>query len=158
MRCVATFSLIIGLMLASTSPSFADDESKANEKSSEELAIELLELTGGVDMAHQVMQALSAQMRPLFPSVPEDLWNQLIGALDADELSMLVVPIYTRHYSNEDLRGLLEFYRAPLGQRLLEANPAIMQESMAAGGAWGQQKAAELIERLRQEGFTPTQI
>lgn len=41
---------------------------------------------------------------------------------------------------------------------MYESTPAIMQESMEVGGAWGQRKAAEIVERLRQHGYESTRI
>ena len=151
----AAIAILIALLaLAPVSCSSASDESKSNE----ELARELLELTGGVAMAEQVMQTLSAQMRPMFPSVPEEFWMELTESAGTNELSELVVPIYIKHYSHEDLTGLLTFYRTPLGQRMIKSSPAIMQESMAVGGAWGQRKAAEIVERLKAQGYSPSGI
>lgn len=128
------------------------------ERSDEQLALELLQVTGGADMARQAMQMMSVQMRPMFPTVPEALWSELLDSFDADELSELVVPIYLKHFSREELAGLLEFYRSPLGQRMIESMPLIMRESMAIGTAWGRQKAMEIIQRLEKEGYKPTEI
>lgn len=59
--------------------------------------VELLEVAGASAMSQQVMQMLSAQLRPTFPSVPEAFWSELIESLDTDELSKLTVPIYANH-------------------------------------------------------------
>jgi hypothetical protein len=126
--------------------------------SAEELANELLVVTGGAAMAQQVMRAMSVQMRPMFPSVPEDLWNKVMGSVNDGELSGMIVPIYTKHYSRDELAALLAFYRTSLGQRLIKSTPAIMQETMAIGGAWGQRRATEILERLKEQGYKPTEI
>ena len=54
------------------------------------------------------------------------------------------------------MRQLTAFYRQPIGQKLLEKQPAIVQESMAVGQKFGQAVAAELqariVEELRKRG------
>jgi hypothetical protein len=69
-----------------------------------------------------------------------------------------MIPVYTRHYTRDDLAGLIDFYSTPLGQRVIEQTPSIMQESMTIGAQWGQSKANEIVERLRQQGQQPRPI
>src|SRR5437868_1269825 len=40
------------------------------------------------------------------------------------------VDIYHRHFSEQDIDGLLAFYGTPLGQRLIAEGPGISQESV----------------------------
>ncbi len=51
---------------------------------------------------------------------------------------------------------MMAFYRTSLGQKLLQKMPAIAQESLTAGQAWGRQVGAEvqsrMIEELRKKG------
>jgi hypothetical protein len=154
MRSATTTILILGLLASPTGGAHANDDAKT----SDELALELLEITGGTAMAQQVMDMMSAQMRPAYPSVPQAFWDELIGSLDGNQLSAMMVPVYSKYYSREDLLALLQFYRTPLGQRVIKLSPAIMQESMEIGGAWGRAKAAEIIERLQKQGYQPEQI
>ncbi len=124
----------------------------------EALARELIRISGAVESTDDMMAAYEGQFRMAFPDVPAELWSELFASMNANELVELVIPIYTKHYTREDLVGLIEFYQSPLGQRLIKANPAIMQESMAVGMAWGQQKAAEVFESLRERGYEPVNI
>jgi hypothetical protein len=116
---------------------------------------EIVRVTGGASLGAQVSGALMQQLRPAFPQVPEDVWNELTQALDPDEMVELVVPIYDRHFSLEEVKGLLDFYGTPLGRKLVSEMPAIAAESMAVGGEWGKQKVQEIIERLAAKGFQP---
>lgn len=151
-RLTIFFTILLALTL------IQDSFAEGTPRSAEQLAADLLEETGGTEMAQQVMQMMSVQMRQAFPSVPDDFWNELIESLDAAELSEMLIPIYTKHYSRDDLQGLLTFYRSPLGQRVRMASPAIARESMAVGSTWGQRKAEEIVERLEQKGYQPEQI
>jgi hypothetical protein len=60
----------------------------------------------------------------------------------------LVYPIYHKFFTLEELKGLLAFYRTPLGRKLLSAMPQLVKESMAAGQKWGQLVAPELQKRV----------
>jgi len=58
--------------------------------------------------------------------------------MNVSELVDLVVPIYDRHLSEEDVDGVSAFYRSPVGRRVIKALPEIMAESQRAGQEWGQ--------------------
>ena len=43
------------------------------------------------------------------------------------------IAIYEEAFNEEDIKGLLDFHKSPLGQKLLEKNPEIMEKSMEIG-------------------------
>lgn len=73
------------------------------------------------------------------------------------ELMSQMAGLYDEHFTHDDILGLIEFYSSELGQRFVEAQPAITQQGMAIGQAWGQSLGPEIQqrvqERLEQEGF-----
>jgi hypothetical protein len=143
----------IALALALLLPLGASAQAVAPEK--EEAIRKLLRVTGAVQLGTQVSSAMVAQMKPAFRGVPERLWKELEQELgDTSEFTDLMIPVYARHYSLEDLEALIAFYESPLGRRVVSATPAIAQESMALGQRWGQLQAQKVIERLRAEGYT----
>jgi hypothetical protein len=154
MRATLFVILVLGLAGVHSGASFADDE----PMSSDQLARELMRITDAASSADKMMESMAVQIRAAFPTVPEQLWDEFFGSIDTEEMMELSIPIYTKHYSREDLAGLIEFYQTPLGKRVISATPAIMQESFAVGAAWGQQKAAEVVEKLRARGYEPVNI
>ena len=72
------------------------------------------------------------------------------------ELSEAVAIVYASNFTPDDLRGLITFYKSPVGQKLLEKTPAVTQQSLLAGQKFGQSVAVELrqriIEELRKKG------
>lgn len=127
----------------------------ADEKRREALAIEVMNLTGMEDIGAQVAEGLLAQLRPAFPTVPETLWAEIAESVTSEEIVKLSIPPYVKHFSEEELAGLIEFYKTPLGQTLLEKMPAVQYETMMIGNEWGQRKAGEIVEKLRSAGHEP---
>lgn len=64
--------------------------------------------------------------------------------------------VYARHFSQDDLRALIAFYKTPAGQHMITETPKIMQEVMPIGMQWGQAAGADAmrkaIDELRKEG------
>ena len=67
------------------------------------------------------------------------------------ELTDAAAIIYARHFSAEDLLALNEFYKTPLGQRLLQKLPTVTQETIVAGGKFGRSVGEDMEKRMKEE-------
>jgi hypothetical protein len=54
------------------------------------------------------------------------------------DLNNQIVDVWGNNFTVEDLKGLRAFYATPLGQKLITTLPAVTQQGMSAGQAWGQ--------------------
>jgi hypothetical protein len=63
-----------------------------------------------------------------------------------------MVPVYQKHFTAEDIDGLLKFYRSPLGQKVITEMPSTMAEGMQIGQQWGQQRGQAMIADLQTKG------
>jgi uncharacterized protein len=74
------------------------------------------------------------------------------------ELSDAVVAVYASNFSAEELRAATAFYRTPAGQKFLQKNPLVAQQTMLLGQKFGQSVGADaqrrMIEELRNKGHT----
>jgi hypothetical protein len=43
-----------------------------------------------------------------------------------------MVPVYQRYYTHSDIQALLDFYKSPVGQKLVKERPLILVDSMQA--------------------------
>lgn len=108
----------------------------------------LLELTGSGKMGKQVMDAMLPSLKAMAPDVDAKFWDDFMAEVHPEELMDLVVPIYDKYYTHDEIRELIAFYESPLGKKMVDRMPAIMQESMAAGQAWGRELAQKVIDKL----------
>jgi uncharacterized protein len=113
----------------------------------------LLDLTGGVRVGERLLDRLFEAQRRSMPEVPEGVWQEARRAFETSELVELIAAVWDRHFSQEEIRGLIEFYESPLGTRLREMQPVILQESLFAGEEWGRRALERLQEKLLQKGF-----
>ena len=122
---------------------------------------ELMELTGAKDLGQQLIAAGMEQFRgSVLDSQPNNpRAKQFVDAFvarfqkhfDSDSLTEHVIPIYDKYLTADDLKGLLDYYHSPLGQRMLKALPEVTRESQAAGFALGQKAAQETMEELKTD-------
>jgi|SRR6516165_2411888 len=110
-----------------------------------------------------VMQSLKpaiVQGRPEVERDFDDISRRLLEAFNArvNEVIALGATIYARNFTVDELRELTAFYRSPLGQKVQQKLPTVMQESMAMGARFGQEISREageqMINELRKRGHT----
>jgi uncharacterized protein len=130
----------------------------------------LMDLTGAAQMGHQIASILSQQVlqstKRLHPDIPDRV-IEISKEVTEQELSKVfdrpdgmvaqVIPLYAKHFSREDIRGLIAFYESDLGRRAVAEMPALMQESAQIGQRFaadiGPRIQATLNERLKAEGL-----
>lgn len=118
---------------------------------------ELMGLFGTERMFQQMNAQMAAMMGKQLPCVPASYWNGFLDGQATQELTEKLVPIYQRHFTEQDVQGLLRFYRSPLGRKLLVEQPSIMAEVMQMGQQWGEQRAQAMMAELQKSGTLTAQ-
>lgn len=62
-----------------------------------------------------------------------------------------VAKIYAQHFTEQELKDLVAFYKTPLGKKLLTQEPLALDQSLKAAQAWAVHFSDEVIERFRVE-------
>lgn len=123
---------------------------KAATPASDKSIRELMTLTGAANIGVQMMESMLPELKKLVPQVRESFWTEFMQGVDPDEMVNLVVPIYQKHFSEEEIQETIRFYRSPTGKKVIQALPQVMQESVAAGQKWGQQLARQVVEKAQK--------
>jgi hypothetical protein len=113
----------------------------------------LLEVTGSGKLGVQAVQNMIASYKQNLPSVPEEFWNEFMKEVNTDVLTSMVIPIYDKYYSLEELNAIIAFYQTPIGKKVISTLPQIMQESMQAGQSWGKEVGEKAFNKLKEQGF-----
>lgn len=127
----------------------------------------LLKMTGSEDlglqmamaMSNQIIDAMSKEDPGLSPRVIE-MVKEEINRVYVEEMPSLmaeIVPIYAKHFTHDEVKSLIAFYETPVGRKSTQVMPAILNECMKAGEAWGEGLAPKLLPRLesriKEEGL-----
>jgi len=121
----------------------------------------LLELVGARDMVQDSMTRAAEQYRErLLETVPDNqqgqtLVNKVITGyekrFDVDAVSEQLVAVYDKHYTDDEIRGLLQFYGSPLGQKVAAEAPKIGRELQEAIRETSGKAAKEALQEAKQE-------
>lgn len=123
-------------------------------------AKELISLKGGNAMFDNlipgVVESVKNSLVPTNPNLMREL-NEVAAQLRQElggrraELTTEVAKIYANHFSEQELKDILAFYRTPLGQKLLKEEPASLDESLRRAQDWANNLSEEVMTRFRVE-------
>jgi hypothetical protein len=121
----------------------------------------LMELLGVRDTLQESTAKSSEQFREaLLGSVPDNERGQaFVNAFmdtyqkrfNPDDITSELVAVYDKHFSEEEIKGLLQFYGSPLGQKYAAEMPRVYAEVNAAGRAVSFRVARDVIQDLRKQ-------
>lgn len=113
----------------------------------------LIELTGAANISADALQKMIEPLKASYPQVPEEFWNTFIHEVHSDELVDLVIPIYDKYYTRDEIQELTHFYRSPVGQKTIKVLPKLSAEAIDAGQEWGRMVADRAMRKLREKGY-----
>jgi uncharacterized protein len=121
----------------------------------------LMEITGTSKLADQILGVVATRVhdkmtqRGLSPDRLQkfmDTFGQdLQSRVSAEQIDDAIIPIYSQHFSLEDIQGMTRFYESPLGQRTVKTMPQIYQEAQKAGSDLGQKGMLETLRGMTDE-------
>jgi hypothetical protein len=121
----------------------------------------LMQLTGTADLGEDMRKTATEQLRVNFTKAypATEKTRQFTEAFlagfqkrfDPKTLTEQIIPLYEKYLTAEDVKGLLQFYRSPLGERSLKFIPQIFQEAQAVGFELGQKAARESLQELQAQ-------
>jgi hypothetical protein len=150
--------ILTGLTLLSCltwSTCFAADPSVPAEPSPKEKDIRrLLGLMNASSMGAQVMGQLRQVFSQQNPNIPAAFWDNFMSKAKPEDMTDMIVPIYDKHLSHDDIKELCKFYETPVAKKFVAQMPKIMQESMAVGQKWGADLAEKVIAELKKQNIS----
>ncbi len=123
-------------------------------------AKQLVIVTGATTLFNPLIPGVIEQAKILFlqqnPALSKDL-NDISAKLRADltprfdELINEVARNYAVHFSEQELKELLAFYKSPVGGKLLVEQPKVVDASLKFAQTWANNLSEQVIAKMRDE-------
>ena len=121
----------------------------------------LMELVGARDMVEDGANTAIEQSREkLLATVPNNVKGQAFlntfsvsyqKKFDADQVTEQLIGVYDKHFTDDEIKGLLQFYGSPLGQKVAAEMPKISRETQAAVRQVSGKAAREALAEAKQQ-------
>jgi hypothetical protein len=117
------------------------------------------------DMFQRTMEVQAENMRQLLRDtvqrekgeVPADFdtsfktaMADLIKGMPSDQIVEAMIPAYQKHFTKGDIEAMNAFYSSPVGQKVLQELPAVMQEGSQAAMPIMSKYIADWMERIKE--------
>jgi hypothetical protein len=121
----------------------------------------LLELVGARDQVVYSMTHAAEQYREkLLETVPNNQQGQTFvnkvisnyeNKFDVDAVTDQLISVYDKHYTDDEIKGLLQFYGSPLGQKVAAESPKIGREIQESIRLSSGKAAKEALQEAKQD-------
>jgi hypothetical protein len=121
------------------------------------------------DLMQKMMEVQSQSMQKLLQAqvlkdkgtIPPDfdvhmkkMMDDLLKNMPLDDITQAMIPAYQKHFTKGDIEAMNTFYASPVGQKVLQELPSVMQEGMESAmpimstylGEWQKRMQKELKE------------
>jgi uncharacterized protein len=162
MRRATILAALIGLfVIAVAQPASAQAPAAAQPSANSLLlAKQLVEIKGVRNVFVPLVAGVVEKTKDMFMQT-NFMWANDLNAVAAieqkkyasrvDELVDMTARLYATQFTEQELRSLLTFYQSPLGQKVLNVEPNLMDQAMADAGTWGDNLSQEVIASMRDE-------
>src|SRR5262245_1950689 len=116
----------------------------------------LLQLMNAGEAGVQIMDQLFDTLRNTSSQVPQSVWDELVeetrSEFRSEKLIEMNVPIYSKHYTHDEIKAQISFYESPIGRKVVEQTPLIIKEAIDVGIEHGRKVLQRLNEKLKSKG------
>jgi uncharacterized protein len=124
------------------------------------VAKELIELKGAANMFDPLVPGVIDTAKNTFlltsPSLAKDL-NEVAAQLRNEnaakrsEAANVMARLYAQQFTEKEMKDVLAFFKTPLGKKVIDVEPRVMEQSMTRIQAWADQFSDEMMSRFRAE-------
>lgn len=145
-----------GVCLTLSQPASAQQPSAASLAA----ANEIIDVKGSMVLFEPLVPGVIEQAKNVFlqtnPNLSKDL-NEVATnlrkqlGLRLGNLKIEAAKVYAAHFSEQELKEIAAFYKTPLGKKMLEQEPKIVDETLKMAQDWANRLSEEVIGLFRAE-------
>lgn len=94
--------------------------------------------------------ALGPEQQRMLDEMMKGVTEDVRSVLSIDEMLEVIIPVYQRHLTVDDVDALIAFQSSPVGQKVVNLQPIMIQETMQAITPMQQRAMSEVMRRLNE--------
>lgn len=124
------------------------------------IAKQLISVTGATTLFNPLIAGVVEQAKLLYlqqnPGLAKDL-NEIAAKMRKDlqprfsEVTNEIAKLYATHFTEQELKAILAFYRSPAGKKMLTQQPIVVDASMKFAQNWANKLSEQVTAKMRDE-------
>ena len=115
----------------------------------------LLELDGTISNIVKIITQTIEYQKQSNSGISDNYWKALekkVSEKSLEELKEIVIPIYSKNYTENEINNLITFYNSETGKLIIEKQPIITTELNLPLMQWSQNLGSYVIEEIENKG------
>ena len=85
----------------------------------------------------------------------DSTFDEVFKVFNVDEMMQMMIPIYQKHFTSDDINAMAAFYSSPTGRKVLQEMPGLMQEVMQSSMEMMKTKMPAISQKIdaKREAF-----
>lgn len=128
--------------------------SQSDNKEYSKVLKKMFEISGAEESFKGAIKQMVVPFKNSYTGIEEKFWDELEKEFlktSLNDLTEMLVPVYQKQFSIEELNGIILFYESEIGRKYAKAIPVITVESMEVGQKWGAQIGQKIGEKIAKE-------
>lgn len=108
--------------------------------------VNYIKLSGSAAQVTAVLEPMLEQLQ-----IPAEKKSSLKKEIETTLPSLYdkMADVMMKHYTHDDIKKMIEFYNSPVGKKIQEVTPKIVNDQMKAGQDWGMELQGLLMKYMQ---------
>lgn len=117
--------------------------------------VKMLEVSKSMDAMEQLAPQIIAMIKQQAPEAPQAFWDDLEKTMMTmyDQIIKEMIPVYHKFLTLQDIKGIIQFYETPVGQKLAESNTKIAMETMPIAQKIAMETMQKMMATAKEKGY-----
>lgn len=114
----------------------------------------MFEVAGSEETYQSVLKQMIGLFKGNYSNLDDKFWDEIEKEFlktSMDDLTEMLVPVYKKHLTINDLKEIITFYETPTGKKYAKKTPQISEESMEVGQKWGAMIGEKIAKKIADE-------
>jgi hypothetical protein len=111
--------------------------------------------TAEFDIMKQELERKGQPMTPKQEKAAKEFINgtvdEMLKVISVDEMIAMMIPVYQKHFTSDDINAMANFYSSPIGRKVLQEMPSLMQEVMSGSMNMMKSKMPEISKEIEEK-------
>ena len=112
-----------------------------------------MSLMGQQNLSSNLNTIFIDQFKQKYPKVDEGFWKKMENEINVNSLIDISTSVYEKNFSDKEIDELLKFYKSPLGKKMVQNAPMIMQEIESLAQNWAMEAGQKINDELTKSGY-----
>jgi uncharacterized protein len=123
-------------------------------------AKEMIEMKGAMNMFEPLVPGVIESAKNTFlrtnPGLSKDL-NDVAATLRKEyadkraDIANEIARTYAAQFTEKELRDVIAFYKSPVGKKVIEVEPRVLEQSMTRVQSWAERFSEDMMKRFRAD-------